>query len=1345
MLVQEFFYMLDAAGKATEVRVTLPGNVIRREGYSYDRFDRLTQVIYADDGTIDANDRTQIWTYDGNGNRLTQTTKVNNAVTEVGNYTYGNENRLLNVTDQTGATVAEYRYDSAGNRIQKITPASTTNYGYDERNLLVSFADGGVVMNSAYDGDGHRIAKTVNGVTTTFVIDAARPAYESMQERNDVGVVSSAIFGLARLDTVAGNTPTFELMDRLGSVRLTADAVGAVSGTFEYEAYGKANATPVATHGHMFAGERLDAETGSVFLRSRCYDSETGTFLSKDRLGVVSGTNTFTYCHQNPINYTDSLGFDEFTDSLVRYSELMGQLDTEWKSLLDQGQDLALRTANVALGTIAVVSAATVLATTAPVTVTGAAITGLVSGVSAHDGLVQVANGLAGNPEAKGTFEQLGTLVLPTRDGERLGSAVGFAAGLLTPSNWMNRMTDSLAAVRSIADSASSIANTNYQSLFPISLGADAGYAIGGSRFSDVAASANVGLASRLSSDTFSSLFRDRSEHSIVLPPGGGGSGALNVGGVLLDKAATLVGTNLSDLRGAVYDPVTGQFVFLGTDGGAAVKDINLDYLYTALQAVYGSAVPPFVTLDPPASAYTQWTDFGNGNGAFDPTEKGGFTVRYNPVWSEEDTTVDITIHTGNGDWIARFNCVAQNIIFGNGRRAMKMVFASWVSAPPAGVTLDTTPWQSGIFTQTSARFNQDGQDVFTRFTLTNNGASTYVVNGIEVLPARHHRKYGGRVEASRLGWVMLEADRVMKCLSVGKDNLTTAPYNSGTINIAGYKNVGEIAIANGGTTGGNIRMWFTPNEMTLKRHLDPATGRASIVFDQASVKLNTESFILGLPQPQEARTFADFMTANYDAFAALSFPCVDPADPTGVNIIQVKIFDQLRDVMRAVSLARFFRDNAVPVDMWWLNSWQVPVSYSPKSTPAVTNTVSGGGNSVVMYGGVQVAKPNAYVPSATAKSVADVVQSSHPDVTGKPNGDLKEQVWSATTVEGGLKAVAASTKAEAQDGAINLAEVDLSFPSPGALPLQFVRYYQSSYLGRYCMGPGWRFTPFVLEFERPSWYDENGLMKNAGTKVYSDTQKNTRLRSGAVRVVDLRTGGVLDFQSSLELGYDVSNTGNVVITLAGLDASGLPTFTPGQRQGGATLAQLVDATDQRKYKLTSPDGAELTFDHEGRLLQTKDRNGKTQTYAWNAQGCLTTLTDQAAQTLTMAYDPVTMKLLSVTGPHSEVVNYTYTPEGCLLRATHARSTAFVEYRYNSNCQLDKKTRFNGLKAFESAPDLKGRAEAASDVRGNAASSTFTQDAVGSVRTTQTADPLVNDAAFMPARRPGWRRFAKLD
>ena len=241
--------------------------------------------------------------------------------------------------------------------------------------------------------------------------------------------------------------------------------------------------------------------------------------------------------------------------------------------------------------------------------------------------------------------------------------------------------------------------------------------------------------------------------------------------------------------------------------------------------------------------------------------------------------------------------------------------------------------------------------------------------------------------------------------------------------------------------------MWFTPNEMKLKRYLDPETGMASIIFDEASVALNTESFMMGLPQPKEARDFADHFTAHYDEFAKLDFPCVDPKDPTGKNIINVKIFKMLRDAMQAVSLARFFRDNDIPVDMWWLNSWQPETAYSPRSTPTAYNEENG----MIIYGGVEVNKPNTYVPSVEAKSVADDVQSARASAVSaageaNPSSDIKEQVWSASTEVGKLKAVAVQTDAEQQDGNTSLAEVDLAFSSPGALPLHFARYYQSSF-----------------------------------------------------------------------------------------------------------------------------------------------------------------------------------------------------------------------------------------------------------------------------------------------------------
>jgi YD repeat-containing protein len=173
------------------------------------------------------------------------TIRVNNSVTEMRNYNYGNENRPLSVTDALNgdALVTEYGYDGAGNRIQKLAygtvPPRTTLYGYDERNLVTSMADpiAGACLYT-YNGDAQRVGKMVNGTLTTLLIDALRPVYEVVRERQGSTITASYTFGASRLATWNGTAVTFELADRLGSVRIVTDASGSVIHGFNYDVFG---------------------------------------------------------------------------------------------------------------------------------------------------------------------------------------------------------------------------------------------------------------------------------------------------------------------------------------------------------------------------------------------------------------------------------------------------------------------------------------------------------------------------------------------------------------------------------------------------------------------------------------------------------------------------------------------------------------------------------------------------------------------------------------------------------------------------------------------------------------------------------------------------------------------------------------------------------------------------------------------------------------------------------------------------------------------------------------------------------------------------------------------------
>ena len=175
---------------------------------------------------------------------------------------------------------------------------------------------------------------------------------------------------------------------------------------------------------------------------------------------------------------------------------------------------------------------------------------------------------------------------------------------------------------------------------------------------------------------------------------------------------------------------------------------------------------------------------------------------------------------------------------------------------------------------------NAQGQDSNFYFTINNASGATTSVTDLQLVPDRQHRKFGGRVDNTRLGWIIEEADRVMKALGIGKDHLTGALYSSSTAGMPpGYQNLLERYRDNGINGSFNNRFWFTPNEQTLKRYIDPITGQATVVFDRATVKLNTEALVLGQPEDNAAKAWADYFNANYDAFAAISFPVYNPDD----------------------------------------------------------------------------------------------------------------------------------------------------------------------------------------------------------------------------------------------------------------------------------------------------------------------------------------------------------------------------------------------------------------------------------------------------------------------------------
>lgn len=113
-----------------------------------------------------------------------------------------------------------------------------------------------------------------------------------------------------------------------GDVLGIIDSGGNVKAAYRYNAWGEilsatgelAEINPIRYRGYYY-----DSETGLYYLQSRYYDPVVGRFLNADAVPMLGangdfiGYNLFAYCGNNPVNYSDSYGYnleDNYRDTL---------------------------------------------------------------------------------------------------------------------------------------------------------------------------------------------------------------------------------------------------------------------------------------------------------------------------------------------------------------------------------------------------------------------------------------------------------------------------------------------------------------------------------------------------------------------------------------------------------------------------------------------------------------------------------------------------------------------------------------------------------------------------------------------------------------------------------------------------------------------------------------------------------------------------------------------------------------------------------------------------------------------------------------------------------------------
>ncbi|MEQ1581470.1 MAG: RHS repeat-associated core domain-containing protein [Steroidobacteraceae bacterium] len=288
-------YAYDDASRVTTLTNT--GNSALSWTYGYDVLDRLTSGARTG--------LSQTWTYDANGNRLTQGGTTSTTFTNS-----GTSNRL---SSTSGALTRTYGYDATGNTTGY--SGLTFTYNYAGRMTGVS---GGASASYLHNALGQRVKKVTGGNTTYFVYDEAG---HLLGEYTSAGALIQETVWLDDIPvaTLRPNGASVDIYyihtDHLNSPRkVTRPSDNALRWRWDPDAFGNgaANENPQSigtfVYNLRFPGQYYDTETGLNYNYFRDYDSQTGRYVQSDPIGLAGGINTYAYVGGNPISTIDPMG-----------------------------------------------------------------------------------------------------------------------------------------------------------------------------------------------------------------------------------------------------------------------------------------------------------------------------------------------------------------------------------------------------------------------------------------------------------------------------------------------------------------------------------------------------------------------------------------------------------------------------------------------------------------------------------------------------------------------------------------------------------------------------------------------------------------------------------------------------------------------------------------------------------------------------------------------------------------------------------------------------------------------------------------------------------------------------
>ncbi len=313
----------DNASRLTNISYTNMGSTLASYNYTYNHASEITNyqdnsgnaLTYGYDysgeltsasGTLAASNYNQTWSYDANGNRT------------MTGYSTGTGNQLLS------DGVNNYTYDKNGNTLTQtnIATGTVTNFTWDYQNRLTEVkvvSSSGTVLNDekfTYDVFGNRIGSSLNGTQTLYTVyDGSNP----YMDFNGTGQLTERyLYNPEALNQFYGQvnasgTTEWFVTDNLNSIRQVLNANGTTLSTIVYDPYGQLM-TPLNTSDprFLYTGGAYDAITGNVQFDARPYYPADGRWLRPDPLGFAAGdSNLYQYVGNSPIDMVHPTGFQD--------------------------------------------------------------------------------------------------------------------------------------------------------------------------------------------------------------------------------------------------------------------------------------------------------------------------------------------------------------------------------------------------------------------------------------------------------------------------------------------------------------------------------------------------------------------------------------------------------------------------------------------------------------------------------------------------------------------------------------------------------------------------------------------------------------------------------------------------------------------------------------------------------------------------------------------------------------------------------------------------------------------------------------------------------------------------